>query len=536
MGESAHGTMPTGAKGDSMGQPATIIHAPHITTSVATAATQAKVSTEELPEETSAIIKVDEADAEPTEMSEWQRWLIVIGAVCIHLSIGQVYSFSVFYLPLTKLEGVTSSMEGKDWTYKEVGWIFSVAIVCLGLSAAFGGPWLERVGPPRAMFVSALCFSGGFFVSALAVDTHQLWLIYVGYGLLSGTGMGLGYISPVSSLVKSFTRRPGFATGTAIMGFGGGAIIAAPLSRALITAFTTPTSNGVWQSFLVLGVIYFVMMMIGTSLTAYVCSTMPKNLAASISKTAHANTSSPGHCVTNQLGHKTSAEVMYLPQFYLLWCVLFFNVTAGIGLLSQASPMIQFIFPEINPQEAASFVSILSLLNMVGRLIWSSISDCIGRKSAYFVFTVFGCIAFVVLPLSFRNLPLFYFLCCMIISFYGGGFATLPAYITDLFGATHVSAIHGRVLTAWSVAGVTGPTIMSSLTQRTLDQGGDKRDSYTLIMHIMSVLLAVAALANFLIFPVTKKRDVQPMPPPSDLMQPTPSCLQDFAQQTEEIR
>src|SRR5580698_11421917 len=296
---------------------------------------------------------------------DYPRILVPPAALAVHLAIGQAYAFSVFNLPLTKLIGIDHSAPG-DWNIKEVVWTFSIAIAVLGLAAALFGRWVERVGPRMSMFVAALCFGGGFIVSAIGVHYHSLWLLYLGYGVLGGTGLGIGYISPVSTLIKWFPDRPGMATGMAIMGFGGGALIAAPLSVMLMEHFKTAASNGVLETFVTMGVIYFMYMMIGVysvrvpaadwKPAGWVAPTQPKTLVTTAN-------------VAVDMAWRT-------PQFWLLWVVLCMNVTAGIGVLSGASPMIQEIFSgRVTPISAASFVGLLSLFNMGGRFFWATTSD-----------------------------------------------------------------------------------------------------------------------------------------------------------------
>ena len=379
----------------------------------------------------------------------FNRWLVPPAALCIHLCIGQVYAFSVFNLPLTKLLGITHSTPD-DWKLTNVTWIFSIAIVFLGASAAVFGRWVEDGGPRRAMCAAGLCFALGFVVSAVGVNLHQLWLVFLGYGVLGGCGLGLGYISPVSTLIKWFPDRPGMATGMAIMGFGGGALIASPLSVWLMQKFSTPMHLGVSETFLVLGAGYFIFMMIGAVLVRVPGADFkPAGVATRTVSTT------PDVYVYDAL--KT-------PQFWLLWGVLCMNVTAGIGVLGQASPMSQEIFAgRVTAVAAAGFVGLLSLFNMLGRFFWASTSDVIGRRSTYFCFFVLGIVLYSLVPHTgaIGSVPLFVACFAIILSMYGGGFATIPAYLRDMFGTRYVGAIHGMLITAWSVAGVLGPKLVS---------------------------------------------------------------------------
>src|SRR5580658_2513540 len=424
----------------------------------------------------------------------FNRWLVPPAALCIHLCIGQAYAFSVFNLPLTRLLGISKSAPD-DWTLTDVGWIFSIAIVMLGASAALFGRWVEEGGPRRAMFTAGLCFGLGFVVSAVGVNLHQLWLVFLGYGVLGGTGLGLGYISPVSTLIKWFPDRPGMATGLAIMGFGGGAFIASPLSVWLMQKFSTPMHVGIAETFLVLGGGYFVFMMIGAALVRVpgpdfkpAAAPAPRKLVST-------------HDVYVYDALKT-------PQFWLLWGVLCMNVSAGIGVLGQASAMSQEIFPgRVTVVAAAGFVGLLSLFNMVGRFFWASTSDLIGRRNTYFCFFILGIVLYALVPHTgaIGSVPLFVACFAIILSMYGGGFATIPAYLRDMFGTRYVGAIHGMLITAWSVAGVLGPNLVSQLRQYQIDHGIAKAQAYNITMYIMAGLLAVGLICNFLVRPVNPR-------------------------------
>jgi MFS family permease len=412
---------------------------------------------------------------------DYDRFLVPPSALAVHLSIGQAYAFSTFNLPLTKLIGISHSAPG-DWKLTEVGWTFSIAIAILGLSAALFGRWVERVGPRKSMFTATLCFGGGFIVSAIGIHFHQLWLLYLGYGVLGGCGLGIGYISPVSTLIKWFPDRPGMATGMAIMGFGGGALIAAPLSLLLMEHFKTATSNGVLETFVTMGVIYFMFMMIGV-------------YSVRVPAVDWKPTASP-----LVIEASVAVDVAWrTPQFWLLWGVLCMNVTAGIGVLGQASPMIQEIFNgRVTAAAAAGFVGLLSIFNMGGRFIWATISDYIGRRYTYLVFFGLGILLYSAVPsLGYLgSIPLFVAAFAIILSMYGGGFATIPAYLRDIFGTMHVGAIHGRLLTAWSVAGVLGPVLVNYIRQYQIENGVPKAQAYSVTMYIMCALLLVGLLCN----------------------------------------
>ena len=429
----------------------------------------------------------------------YSRWLVPPAALAIHLCIGQAYAFSVFKIPLTQLIGVSKSLPD-DWKQTQVAWIFSLAIVMLGLSAATFGKWLEGAGPRKAMFVSAVCFALGFYISFLGVLSHQLWLLYVGYGVVGGIGLGLGYISPVSTLIKWFPDRPGLATGMAIMGFGGGAMIASPLSIKLMTFFRSSKDVGVGKTFLVMGTLYFLFMMFGV-FTVRVPREgwKPEDWAPSAKPNAMITT----HNVEVNRAFTT-------PQFWLLWIVLCTNVTAGIGIIEQASPMIQELFKgTIGPVAAGGFVGLLSLFNMGGRFFWSSVSDYIGRKPTYFIFFALGAALYFFLPETggnhLNNVKLFVAISAVLLSMYGGGFATIPAYLRDMFGTYNVSAIHGRLLTAWSTAGVLGPVLVNNMREYEIQHGADKASAYQSVLHVMAGLLVVGLIANLMVRPVAQK-------------------------------
>ena len=428
----------------------------------------------------------------------FNRWLVPPAALCVHLCIGEAYAFSVFNKPLSQALGVTKRLPA-DWKLAELGWIFSIAIVFLGLSAAVTGPWLDRVGPRKAMVAAALCFGGGFIVAAVGVASHDIWLIYLGYGVLGGCGLGIGYISPVKTLITWFPDRPGMATGLAIMGFGGGAFIAAPLSVWLMAHFATSTSVGVAPTFVALGVIYMAFMLIGAAIVRVPpagwrpIGTMP-------------TAAQRNRLITTETVHVDQA--LKTPQFYLLWLVLCLNVTAGIGVLGEASVMAQEMFRgRITPVAAAGFVGLLSLFNMAGRFFWASISDYIGRRNTYFVFFALGIVLYVLVPTTARigSVALFVLGYGIILSMYGGGFATIPAYLRDVFGVRYVGAIHGRLLTAWSAAGVLGPVLVNYIRQYQIDHGVAKADAYTTTMYVMAGLLAVGFLCNLLMHPVARR-------------------------------
>lgn len=422
---------------------------------------------------------------------DYNRWLIPPAALAIHLAIGQVYAFSVFNLPMSKLIGISESSAG-DWKLTHIGWIFSIAIVFLGLSAALFGKWLEKAGPRKAMFAAALCFSSGFFVSALGVYLHKIWLVYLGYGVLGGIGLGVGYTSPVSTLVKWFPDRPGMATGMAIMGFGGGAMIGSPLAVGLMNYFSGPNNVGVWESMLVMGLIYLVLMLSG--------SLMVKIPAPGWKPKGFEPKSQENKMMTS--GYLPVDKAVKTKQFWLLWAVLCLNVTAGIGVLSQASPMVQEMFPgRVSVEAAALFVALLSFFNLAGRFFWSSFSDFIGRKTVYAIYFGLGFILYAAVPIlgGLSSYVWFFAAFCIIYSMYGGGFSTIPAYLRDIFGTYHLGAIHGRLLTAWATAGVLGPVLVNYIRQSQIDAGIPAAQAYTITMYIMAALLVLGFIANIMV-------------------------------------
>jgi MFS family permease len=438
----------------------------------------------------------------------FNRWLIPPAALAVHLCIGEIYGFSVFNVPLTRVVGITSSMKGRDWTIPEVGWVYSIALIVLGLSAATLGRWVERVGPRKTIVASAASFCGGLWLSALGVSLHNIWLLYLGYGVIGGIGLGLGYIAPVSTLVKWFPDRPGMATGLAIMGFGGGALIGAPLGVELMSYFKSDATVGVKEAFLVMGGLYLAFMLFGAFTfrvpaptwrpVGYVPPLTPRRLVTQAD-------------VSVDLAWKT-------PQFWLLWTVLCLNVTAGIGILGQASLMCQDMF-SVSAAVGGGFAGLLSLFNMAGRFVWSSTSDVTGRKAIYSVFFLAGAVLYAFIPFAqkYHSETLFILLTALIISMYGGGFATMPAYLRDLFGTMHLGAVHGRLITAWSMAAVLGPQLVNYISTSRIEQGIARAEAYNLTMYLMAALLLVGLVCNLCVRPVDERfhhraAERQPLP------------------------
>jgi MFS family permease len=468
----------------------------------------------------------------------FNRWLVPPAALAIHLCIGMAYGLSVFWLPLSRAIGIDKAQacpasmslfevlvtRSCDWRVSDLLVVFELGIVFLGLSAAVFGGWLERAGPRKAGVVAAICWGGGFLIGAYAVYIHQLWLLWLGVGIIGGIGLGLGYISPVSTLIKWFPDRRGMATGMAIMGFGGGALIGSPLANLLINHFKTPTEVGVWQTLATMGIIYVIAMLIGA--LGY---RVPANdwLPAGWLPSEHKSPLVTSGNVALNDAHKT-------PQFWLLWAVLCLNVSAGIGVLSMASPMLQEIFagsligrPDVGFSAldtgqkaavatiAAGFVGLLSLFNIGGRFFWASLSDKIGRKATYFTFFGLGILLYASTP-TFAHMgskALFVAAFCIILSMYGGGFATIPAYLADIFGTRYVGAIHGRLLTAWSTAGIVGPWVIGYIRDAQIAAGVDRALVYDRTLYILAGFLAVGFLANALVRPVNEKWLIRDKPP-----------------------
>ena len=423
------------------------------------------------------------------------RWLVPPAALAVHLCIGEIYGFSVFNVPLTRLLGITQSAPG-DWTIPQVAWLYSTGLILLGLSAAFFGKWVEKNGPRKTMFVSACCWGGGFLVASLGIKLHQFWLVLLGYGVIGGIGLGLGYISPVSTLVKWFPDRPGMATGMAIMGFGGGALIGAPFGSELLRHFATPHSTGVMEAFLVMGAVYFCFMVFG-SMTVRVpppgwkpAGFVPRTVEQELVTTANV----------------TADEAIKTPQFWLLWAVLCLNVTAGIGILGQASNMCQSMFG-VPKTVGDGFAGFLSIFNMGGRFFWSSTSDYTGRKRVYFIYFLLGAVLYCLVPLTQRmgNVAFFVGVTALIISMYGGGFATIPAYLRDMFGTMQVGAIHGRLITAWSMAAVLGPQLVTYISEYQKSRNVPVAQSYNFTMYLMAALLVIGACCNACIRAVDRR-------------------------------
>ncbi|WP_102226402.1 OFA family MFS transporter [Acidimangrovimonas sediminis] len=458
----------------------------------------------------------------------YNRWLVVPAALCIHLCIGMAYGFSVFWLPMSHLVtqpaadcagmgffGMLTTTQC-NWSVPAETHVFETFIAILGISAAIWGGWLEHAGPRKAGFIAALCWGGGMALGGLGVMWHQLWLFYLGTGVIGGVGQGLGYITPVSTLIKWFPDRRGMATGFAIMGYGGGAMIGAPLAVWLMKTFSGDGVQGVWQSMVILGIIYFIVMSIGAfSFRVAPTGWRPEGWT-------EADAAKSKAMITKR--HVHLERVAKTPQFWLIWLVLCLNVTAGIGVISMASPMLQDVFgthllhgggagmtPEAQKAAivaaAAGLVGLISLFNSLGRLFWASLSDRIGRKTTYYCFFILGMILYILLPTwgHMGIASMFVLSICIILTMYGGGFSTVPAYLADIFGTQMVGAIHGRLITAWSAAGIIGPVLIASVRQYQLDHGVPKTLVYDRTLYIMAGLLLLGLICNALVKPVHDK-------------------------------
>ena len=454
----------------------------------------------------------------------FNRWLVPPAALAIHLSIGMAYGFSVFWLPMSKLvagaapcsHGFIAELTAHDcnWTVADVTHIFETFIAMLGISAALFGAWVEHGGPRRSGFIAALCWGGGLIIGGYGVMIHALWLVFLGCGFIGGIGQGLGYITPVSTLVDWFPDRRGMATGFAIMGYGGGAMIGSPLAVWLMAHSARPGLSGVASALMIMGVIYFVAMSIG-AFSFRVTPAGWRPLGWSPPATSRS-------MITMRHVHVNRA--WKTPQFWLIWGVLCLNVTAGIAVIAMASPMFQEVFggkllgldahAALSAAQKASIVAaaaglvgLISLFNSLGRIFWASMSDFLGRKTTYVIFFVLGMALYALLPTwgALGNASIFVASVCVIISMYGGGFATIPAYLADIFGTQMVGAIHGRLLTAWSVAGIVGPALIAGLREFQLAHGVDKAHVYDGTLYIMAFLLFCGLICNLLVRPVNEK-------------------------------
>jgi len=460
----------------------------------------------------------------------FNRWMVPPAALAIHLCIGMAYGFSVFWLPLSRAIGIDKPVVCADqtlltalftttcdWRVSDLGWMYTLFFVFLGLSAALWGGWLERVGPRRAGVVAAVCWCGGMVFSACGIMLHQLWMMWLGSGIIGGVGLGLGYISPVSTLVKWFPDRRGMATGMAIMGFGGGAMIGSPLADLLMNYFKDASSVGVWQTFLVMAALYAVSMLCGAF--GYRLPPVGWTPPGWTAPAAGANAMITTGQVHLKNAHKTK-------QFWLIWAVLCLNVSAGIGVLGMASPMLQEIFggrlvgapdvgfTDLSPEQrtaiatiAAGFAGLLSLFNIAGRIFWASMSDFLGRKVTYAVFFLLGIALYASAPTLARDghLALFVLAFGIILTMYGGGFATVPAYLADIFGTQFVGAIHGRLLTAWATAGVLGPVVVNYIREFQIAAGVPRSAVYDSTMYILAGMLLLGFFCNLMVRPLEQK-------------------------------
>ncbi len=457
----------------------------------------------------------------------FNRWLVPPAALAIHLCIGMAYGFSVFWLPMSKLlSGASATCTGAglgtvmfssscNWSVPLVTSTFEMFIAVLGVAAALWGGWLEHAGPRKAGFIAAICWGGGLVLGGIGVSVHQLWLLWLGCGIIGGVGQGLGYITPVSTLIKWFPDRRGMATGMAIMGYGGGAMIGAPIAVALMKHYGHgDAAAGVAATLMTMGVLYLIVMSLG----AFGMRVPPSGWKPE----GWTETKTSKAMVTDKHVHLNMA--WKTPQFWMIWGALFLNVTAGIGVISMASPMLQDVFgghligldgvttlsaaqKAAVAASAAGLVGLISLFNSLGRFFWASISDRIGRKMTYTLFFILGMALYISLP-TFGRLGMagaFVVGVCLILSMYGGGFSTAPAYLADIFGTQMVGAIHGRLLTAWSAAGIVGPFLIAHLRQAQINAGVAHNLIYDRTLYSLAGLLLVGLLLNWMIRPVHEK-------------------------------
>jgi MFS family permease len=458
----------------------------------------------------------------------FNRWLVPPAALAIHLCIGMAYGFSVFWKPMAALVpnadaaacaaqsfGAELFTTTCNWTVPSVTHIFEIFIAFLGISAAIWGGWLEHAGPRKAGVIAASCWGGGLVLLGGAVWLHQLWLIYL-VAVLCGIGQGLGYITPVSTLVKWFPDRRGMATGFAIMGYGGGAMIGSPLAVWLMGHFGARGRADVAETFVAMGIIYFLVMAAGAlGFRVTPSGWRPEGWTPPTDQESRAT-------ITQH--HVHLDQSWRTPQFWLIWGVLCLNVTAGIAVIAMASPMLQDMFgakllgsdatatltqaqKDAITAAAAGLVGLISLFNCLGRIFWASLSDKIGRKNLYYTIFVLGIVTYGLLP-TWGHLgiaPLFVLSVCIIMTMYGGGFATVPAYLADIFGTQMVGAIHGRLITAWSVAGIVGPALIAGLRQAQIEQGVKHALVYDVTLYIMAFLLLCGSICNYFVKPVASK-------------------------------
>ena len=472
----------------------------------------------------------------------YNRWLVPTSALMIHLCVGMGYGMSVFWLPMSRIVGYSKGLTGSmacpadmsivgqlfttqcDWKVIMCAVIFSILFFMLGTTTAILGNWLEHVGPRMCGLASCCCFVFFFFMLSLSSFLHQLWIAWLA-AIIGGIGLGLGYITPVSTLIKWFPDRVGLATGMAVGGFGGGAMVGGPLAQKLIAAFKTETSIGLWQCFFVMACIYCVFMLMGC-FTIRVSPSGYKPKGWVPKNTGNMVDDGHGGLIEASAFNVSTSRAVRTPQFWFCWFMLFLNIAAGIGVLAMASPLLQEVFAgnliglpgvpfdALNEAQkgqvamiAAGFTGLLSLFNIGGRVVWSGLSDLLGRKIVYFIYSIVGAALYASIPSLASSLNLVMFLCavCVCISFYGGGFSTIPAYLADLFGTQFVGAIHGRLLTAWSTAGLVSPLIINVVRDYQLNHGVAKAQAYSMTLYLMAVFLVIEFFFAIMIRPVDPK-------------------------------
>lgn len=397
-------------------------------------------------------------------MLKTNRYVVAFAGVMFHLMIGSVYAWSVFTNPIAKQNG---------WTESSVAIAFSIAIFFLGMSAAFMGKVVEKIGPRLTGTIASFLYGTGTIMTGWAIHQNSIWLLYLSYGVIGGLGLGAGYVTPVSTIIKWFPDKRGLATGLAIMGFGFAAMLTGPVAQQLMA------SVGLEQTFYLLGAFYFVIMLLAAQFIV-----RPNKVLLS----ENSNIPSVGTRLTKG-PELTANQALKTKSFAFLWIMFFINITCGIGLVSAASPMAQSM-TGMSVETAAVMVGIIGLFNGFGRLIWATLSDYIGRPATFSAIFILD-IVMLSAMLIFKLPLLFVIALCLLMSCYGAGFSVIPAYLGDVFGTKELGAVHGYVLTAWAAAGIVGPLLLS-LTHQLFH-------NYTLTLIAFILIDLLALLISFLI-------------------------------------
>jgi OFA family oxalate/formate antiporter-like MFS transporter len=397
------------------------------------------------------------------------RWVIAAAGIVMQIALGAVYAWSVFRVPLAEAYGSGTSVSAVNTT-------FSIAILSLGFAAFFGGLWMGRSGPRIVALTSGILYGLGIFLASFAGPS--LFILYLTYGLMAGIGIGLGYIVPLATLIKWFPDKRGFITGLAVAGFGAGAVLTAPIAKQLVL------SIGVFPTFAILGVIYLVMV-VGAALFM---KNPPEGWSPEGWEPESTGADGDGATADFELGGALKSW-----QWYALWAMLFLNVSAGIAIIVEADPIAQEI-GGLSAATASTLVILISIGNGVGRFLWAWLSDAIGRKWVFFVMYLLQAVLFLLLPiLGPTSFFLLAALCFIIVSCYGGGFGTMPAFNADYFGPTNVGKIYGLMITAWGFGGVLGPILISYII--------DSTGSYTTAFYIIAGMLLVSSILPIIVRP-----------------------------------